>query len=555
MEPTEIQKQIIDEKGNTVVLASPGSGKTFVIAEKIKGILLSDSLKDYQGVIAISYTRKASNNLKRRTDGNGIDLKNSFFGTIDSFCLTQVILRFGDYVIGHPKGDVTTLNIKDLDDNVQESFHWIEKEHPEYELIGADAWQCIYKLYLNQIVLIESVELLALHIIKKCKACRAHLKARFKYVFIDEFQDVDVYSNGILREFLNLGIIANVVGDVNQSIFGFANKTSKYLYALQKDPAFKPFYLTRNFRSSNSIVNYSNRLLNKDAQLLDCDMSDVIMVTVQGGEELVAEYLDSAVPSICAALGIRNLSEVAILVKNKRTQGFISENMGIAHRMIETTVLDTDLNPRSRLFATLLQFYFNPKMSFMEVIEDTVDLDSITKPARKRLTVLKDQIRDISDDELNMLKDVFCNIAEMLLPGYPKGLSETHLADVLGDAHSLNSYRPLTGNEVVIMTLHKAKGLEFDVVFHLNLNEWELPNKRVKDGDFNNPIYPSLEQDLDLHYVGITRARKKCFLVTSTLRTNGEGLTRNSKPSEFLSMNGLAGLRTNQVYYGVMTTP
>lgn len=64
MEPTDIQKDIIDFEGNIVVLASPGSGKTFVLSEKIRRVLDDDSLLDYQGVIAISYTRKASANLK-----------------------------------------------------------------------------------------------------------------------------------------------------------------------------------------------------------------------------------------------------------------------------------------------------------------------------------------------------------------------------------------------------------------------------------------------------------------------------------------------------------
>ncbi len=59
MEPTPIQRNIIQEEGNTVVLAMPGSGKTFVLSEKIRRILESDVLKDYQGVIAISYTVKS----------------------------------------------------------------------------------------------------------------------------------------------------------------------------------------------------------------------------------------------------------------------------------------------------------------------------------------------------------------------------------------------------------------------------------------------------------------------------------------------------------------
>jgi len=58
MTPTAEQKKAIDYPGSMVIIAKPGSGKTFVIAEKIRSIL--PVLPDYRGVIAISYTNKAS---------------------------------------------------------------------------------------------------------------------------------------------------------------------------------------------------------------------------------------------------------------------------------------------------------------------------------------------------------------------------------------------------------------------------------------------------------------------------------------------------------------
>ena len=70
MEATTIQNSIIECGGNTVVMASPGSGKTFVISEKIKKILGDDSMLNYQGVIAISYTRKASGGGRRDADSH-----------------------------------------------------------------------------------------------------------------------------------------------------------------------------------------------------------------------------------------------------------------------------------------------------------------------------------------------------------------------------------------------------------------------------------------------------------------------------------------------------
>ena len=107
----------------------------------------------------------------------------------------------------------------------------------------------------------------------------------------------------------------------------------------------------------------------------------------------------------------------------------------------------------------------------------------------------------------------------------------------------------MSSNEIQVMTLHKSKGLEFDVVFHLNMSDWELPYKQIEYGDFNNPQYPNWEQDLNLHYVGITRARKACYLVRGTQRTNSYDCLKNAKDSEFLSIHGLDTLRKD-IWYG-----
>ncbi len=80
-EPTQEQQMIIDYSRNTVVTAKPGSGKTYTVVEKIFKVLTS--LPDYKGVIAISFTNKASDELKKRCNQKGISAKQSFFGTID----------------------------------------------------------------------------------------------------------------------------------------------------------------------------------------------------------------------------------------------------------------------------------------------------------------------------------------------------------------------------------------------------------------------------------------------------------------------------------------
>lgn len=113
MELTDAQKIIVEQDGNCVVLAAPGSGKTFVISEKIRRILLGDELRDYQGVIAISYTRKAAKNLKDRVFANIPFSRSSFFGTIDGFCFSEIVYPFLSHIWDGSQKDVA---VKPLDE-------------------------------------------------------------------------------------------------------------------------------------------------------------------------------------------------------------------------------------------------------------------------------------------------------------------------------------------------------------------------------------------------------------------------------------------------------
>jgi len=549
MEATTIQNSVIECGGNTVVMASPGSGKTFVISEKIKKILGDDTMLNYQGVIAISYTRKASGNLKQRTLVDGVWSKNSFFGTIDSFCLTQIVLPFGCFVMGCANCEVVPVAYSDLKEEQKADFRWLTEGHPSYCDIKEPTWKLFYGLYIEGKVMIESLELLALHILKKCPACRKYIKARYKYIFIDEYQDADEYTNGILLELIDLGIIGNVVGDVNQSIFGFAHKSSKYLTALEQHPDFTSFRLARNFRCSAPIINYSNRLMDKNCTLIETDEEGVELIAVDGAEEKVAKYIDEYIKTDCEKYGVMDMSGVAVLVKNRRTQELIDKNLEIPHRVIESTDLDADLNPRSRLYGLLLQYYLDATTRFMAILDEFLDYDELTNNERKRLKELKEEIRSVNMDEIeDELPRLFKAIGNIVLPEYDEGNATNHLEKVLADKGMLDTYRPITGDEVLIMTLHKSKGLEFDIVYHLNLNQWELPFQVVENGDFDNPSYPNWDQDLDLHYVGVTRAKKACFMLTNSKRRNSGNMIKKSYPSVFLTLNGVNKLRKDYTY-------
>ena len=237
---------------------------------------------------------------------------------------------------------------------------------------------------------------------------------------------------------------------------------------------------------------------------------------------------------------------MAILVRSGKTQTYIDNNLDLPHRVVASTPLDDDVNPRSRLYAMLLQFYFDKKMSYMTVLDEYSDYDLFTKNTKGKLLSLRDEIRAVEYASIaDQFPDLFRQVADIILPKYQEGSSLKHLQTVLESEKFTGTYKPLKENEVVIMTLHKAKGLEFDVVYHLNMNEFEIPFKQYVNWE---AVYPNEEQDLDLHYVGITRARKLCVLITNTTRHNSKDEAKKGEPSIFLFRNGLEELRNDYNY-------
>ncbi|HFS7087844.1 TPA: 3'-5' exonuclease, partial [Enterobacter hormaechei] len=115
---------------------------------------------------------------------------------------------------------------------------------------------------------------------------------------------------------------------------------------------------------------------------------------------------------------------------------------------------------------------------------------------------------------------------------------------VLQNKMMLNNYLPVGDDELQLMTLHKSKGLEFDFVFHLDLYDWILPRREFIEGSFDI-VFSNYDQCLNLHYVGVTRAKKAVVLINSTERLNYQHELKRAKPSQFLSLRGVEGLYRN----------
>ncbi|MDA3616343.1 UvrD-helicase domain-containing protein [Polluticaenibacter yanchengensis] len=544
MKPTEQQKLILDYDGNSVVIAAPGSGKTFVISEKIKGNL--KNLLEHQGVIAISYTNKASTELKNRSLSNGENSMSSFFGTIDKFNLSEIIIPFAKHLFGIPKIQIKITKLSSLPKYESKNFEWFNRNLALEKLSNANI-DLLKSYFLSGSILIETIGILANYVYTNSIACQNYIRARYKYIYIDEYQDSGFEQHQIFQKIKFLDIKAIAVGDLNQSIYAFSGKDAKYLEELTKDETFKYFKLDKNHRCHPSIINYSNYLLNIKTELIPTEKNLVFFSRVEGNEQAIANWLDQKIKIVQEAFNIEKRNHIAILTRTTRTSEIINIQLKEPHKLSVSNELDNNLNVWSSIFSNLLHFGYDKNFKFIDVIEVFTSYDNLKNSDLEKLKFAKQKIEGVfSATTLNKeaLTAEFINVAKIIAPKSKSQESIDLLTSVLNNPIELKSYEPTNENEVNILTLHKSKGLEYDFIFHLDLYEWVFPNKKPsKNNDFKNPVFSDWTQDLNLHYVGITRARKGCWLVSSTKRTNNDGATKNGNDSEFIWKDEIKKLR------------
>ena len=540
MEPTEQQRQIIDYDGNSVIIAMPGSGKTAVVSEKVRHYVRS--LKAHEGVIAISYTNKASAELRDRCTRNGLDTKNSYFGTIHRFAIGEIVLPFAKYFFNIEPVEVAVRTLKTLEPAVRDTLPWVNRTL-EAKDIDEQRLEQLKDLYVNGILLLDTVPVLANLVFAGSVACRNYLKARFKYIFVDEYQDVGGAEHQLFLDITSLGVIGFAVGDVNQSIYAFSGKSSKYLSGLLEGGVFKGFPLTLNHRCHPSIINYSNRFLDPVAPLMPADDMNVFYKKVDGAELETANWIEKCIPRVVEVFRPSCMSSIAVLTKNNNTAGLINQHMMIPRNLSDSTLLDESFLIWSQIFSKLLFYAFSQRQHFVEVINEFSTFESLRFHERKRLRELRPLIKDLFGHEevdAQGVKNAFLTVAEIIAPKSSSQEAVVQLEELLEQPIMLRTYKPTNPDQVSIMTIHKSKGLEFDVVFHLDLHEWILPSERIEGGE---RYYPDLEQDLNTHYVGLTRAKTACILITSTWRTNVYGELKHGADSEFLNRAELQALR------------
>ncbi|MGG1660904.1 UvrD-helicase domain-containing protein [Brevibacillus sp. NRS-1366] len=533
--PTPQQIAILSCNDNCVIDAGPGSGKTTTISHKINQVL--SEIPWYQGVIAISYTNKASDQLKGKSKSICGDLKNSFFGTIDSFCIANIILPFGGRFFGNPDRKVKVEKFIEDETLLNKILHDLDRVLNLYKDITIDdidhgKMRPIYDIKEEYLTFISNkfkeglfdlrfVGCVAYLIFLSSKACRRFFKARFTHLFIDEFQDSGKEQYFLFLRVAELGIISWAIGDVNQSIFGFTNKSSKYLANLMVNKSFVLFPMNINHRCHPSIDLYGKVFLGITVDE-EPDEINVFEAVIEGNECDLGTWFNNRIDLIKERFDVKDNSSIVIVARKDIHLELFSQSLTVPFKIHSKNFLDDDQSIWGSLFKRILDLAFDRRKTIYNFVNEYLNRELSSDGSKIRLiSQLINHIRKICDEVLTGsqvdpkdIGDLFKKSALLLFPDSPNDFSVEKVEYMFKNPSLLEAFYPVETSQIQLMNLHKVKGLEYEIVIHLDLYNYVLPGFNY----FSGGDTEELDAATHLHYVGITRAMKALLLLVGSKR-------------------------------------
>lgn len=437
-------------------------------------------------------------------------------------------------------------------------------------------------------LLLKSTKLL-----KDNEEIRGKYQDKWEYIHIDEYQDtneVQYLMSKLLSE-KNKNIC--VVGDADQNIYSWRGANLKNILSFEKDyPNAKIVTLEENYRSTKNILEAANEIIKKNKYRPDKNLftkneiGEKISIYEANDEGDEAEFVATKTLEIIDTSGEKILSKsIAVLYRANFQSRVLEESMlrynvpyqvlGIKffeRKEIKDTLayLRAALNPESlsdikRIInfparglgkVTLLKLFSGEKdtlpikaqikiNNFYKTLEEisekikTEKASDVIKFAVKK-SGIESELSSGTEEEIERLENIkelatlalkYDNLTEG--SGIEKLLEDASLAsdqDSIMIAESAKKPSDSKNNNIIkLMTVHAAKGLEFDYVFITGLEDGLFPHQKMGDSS----AVEDSEEERRLFYVALTRAREKLFLSFANYRTIF-GSRQINAPSEFL---------------------
>lgn len=521
-------------RGPVVIVAGAGTGKTTTITRRIAHQIAIEAF-DPRQILAVTFSKKAATELGERLAALQVPAVRAMtfhaeaLGQFRRFVSEEVqIISSKSQVLFPLAKRLPTpyrfMSVRDLATEIE----WAKNRRisqKDYESaigdrkppIPADLMMRLYRDYQkelrrrNAMDFEDLLERLIVHLSEDDRDLGI-VRGRYRSFTVDEYQDVNLLQETLLRAWVGARDDLCVVGDDYQSIYGFTGATPSYLLRFaDRYPNATVVTLTRNHRSTPQILESANRLVPG----LGGSSKRLIATRPKGAAVEIRRFASAQDETAAIVAKVSHLvasgtppHEIAILVRiNARTEPF---EEALSAAKIAYQVRDGSFLRRGAARSFLAGARRLPP--------EAPVLDSV-RSVTDSLGFTAEPDDDLPDDEATRQQDL---LRLRLLAEATDANTIAAFAQELRDRFESDH----DGVGVVLMTLHRSKGLEFDAVFLPRLEDGELPIRHAKTSD-------EIEEERRLLYVGITRARDSLWV--SMARSRPEERRGAMKPSPFLA--------------------
>lgn len=586
-------KAVKHKSGPMLVIAGPGSGKTTVLTARIRNLIEEYSVNP-ANILVITFTKAAANEMKSRFNNMMGRSTNVTFGTFHAVFFMILRAAYNYSVDSIIKEDVRQNIIKqaiersrlepdDLNEMVSNITGEISRVKTETIDINAyysascpeEEFRDIYKYYvktLKKMGLIDFDDMLLYchELLTTRRDILAKWQQKYQYILIDEFQDINKIQYDIIKLLAKPQDNLFIVGDDDQSIYGFRGSKPEIMLNFDKDyPDTDKVILDTNYRSTGNIVSAAGKVIAHNkvrfAKNINTvndpgDKVDIIEFNTQAEEyekiidnirkesALDDNYSDNAVlfrTNSTAAGFVRKLVEYSVPFVTRDGVPNVFEHW-IARDVI--TYMNIAMGSRKR--SDFLQIINRPKRYIgRDYLTDAeISFDNLEKYYEDKNWMIE-RVDRLKYDILAMASMSPYAMINYLrkgvgYDGYLDEYAQSHnmqvreLYDVMDELmESARSFKTFNEwfayideygaklresyaamdkqNAVILTTMHSSKGLEYPVVYIIDANEEITPHKKAV-------FAPEIEEERRMFYVAMTRAKRRLNIYYARKRYNKE---------------------------------
>lgn len=663
------QKEAVEHgEGPLLIIAGAGTGKTTVITERIKYLILHQNILPSE-ILALTFTEKAASEMEERVDvALPYGYTQMWISTFHSFgdrILRDEALQIGldpgyrvmteaeairfmrehlfdfDLKYFRPLGNPTKFlsgmlqhffRLKDEDISPAQYLRWaqLQQKSKKVDRLEAEKWLELSSAYQKYEDLktkegvMDFADLISntLRLFRERPNVLKQYQERFKHILVDEFQDTNIAQNELVKMLAGKKANLTVVADDDQSIYRWRGAATSNVIQFRKTyPQAKIVALTHNYRSTQQILDAAYRLIQNNNP-------DRLEVQEGINKKLISVKKAPGIPPVLLKAGRvedeaevvatkilelvregRSYSDFAILVRaNNHSEPFVRAltrhripyqflgpgqlfrrpeikelfaYLKVLYNFEDSTAFYKVLTMEefgidARDIAALLNYARRHNLTLFEAAEKADDV-FLSKQGRKKIKklvkivhrhlgrikkdsagqilyyfledsgLIKSLIKPKSEEEEKKAQ----NIARFFdkIKTYETEHEDASIFAVvdwielsleLGESPLAADFDWQKENAVNILTVHSAKGLEFPVVFIVNLVDQRFPTRERREQipipqELIKEVLPTgdyhLQEERRLFYVALTRAKDMIFLTTADYYGEGK---RERKPSPFI---------------------